>query len=170
MTIEDGPTRGNGQQSVSALEARLEYESQEQLAFEADRRHQEDEGHRARVEADLDTSWVAADLGPFVDGTAQIEPPVFFPRSDGPCLLYAGKTHYFIGESESGKTWAALVAIKDILERGLGAMFIDYEDEAATFVNRLRQLGVSGDVIRDRSRLAYMHPDEAFQGQAAIRH
>jgi hypothetical protein len=40
---------------------------------------------------------------------------------------------------------------QDVVERGSGAMFIDYEDDAPTFVERLRRLGVPGDIIiRDR--------------------
>jgi hypothetical protein len=43
------------------------------------------------------------------------------------------------------------------------------EDDAATFVTRLRQLGVPNNIIRDRARVAYIHPDEALKGSDAIR-
>jgi hypothetical protein len=56
------------------------------------------------------TSWASIDLAGYVDGTVKIPEPAFWARTNDRCLIYRGKTHYFIGESESGKTWAAFAA------------------------------------------------------------
>ena len=53
------------------------------------------------------------------------------------------------------------------MELGEGVLFIDYEDEAATFVERLLAIGVPGEVIADRSRVAYIRPNGDLIGEAA---
>ena len=68
--------------------------------------------------------------------------PTLLPRTDGVCLLYAGRVHSLTGEPGGGKTWIALHLIADTLTAGGTAMLIDYEDTPASAVSRLRTLGV----------------------------
>lgn len=54
-------------------------------------------------------SWLPFDLSPYIDGTVKRdEPTMGVARTDGLRLLYPGKEHTVIGETESGKSWFAL--------------------------------------------------------------
>lgn len=54
-------------------------------------------------------SWLPVDPAPYLDGTVKrAEPTMGLARTDGLRLLYPGKEHYVIGETESGKSWFAL--------------------------------------------------------------
>lgn len=106
----------------------------------------DDEGH-----------WQFVDLDPILDGTFDPPVPTLLPRTDGVCLLYAGRVHSLTGEPGGGKTWIALHLIADTLTTGGTAMLIDYEDTPASTVSRLRTLGVDDQAMRDR--FAYVRPD-----------
>lgn len=54
------------------------------------------------------TSWAFQDLGDVLDGKAKRTEATMFRRADGVPLIYPGKTHAFVGESESMKSWAPL--------------------------------------------------------------
>jgi hypothetical protein len=103
------------------------------------------------------TTWRPVDL---TDALAGHEPPPpnYLARTDGRRLLYAGRTHQFAGESESCKTWAALLAVAEVLAEGGRVLWIDYEDDAVGIVSRLRALLVDVDVIA--ARFLYVRPDE----------
>jgi hypothetical protein len=114
------------------------------------------------------TSWEPVDLTDALAG-ADIPPPTILARTDGLRLLYPGRTHAFIGESESCKTWAALLAAREVMETGQMVLWIDFEDEPRGTVSRLRSLGVPVETIA--SRLHYLHPEEALvdrQGRATV--
>lgn len=118
-----------------------------------------------RVEAEAAGSWSPVDLAPIVAGDGDLEPPpAYLARTDGERLLYAGKVHQFIGEPESGKGWLALLAAKECLEAGEQVLYIDFEDEAAVAVDRLRALGVGDELIV--AGLHYVRPDEPMNEQA----
>src|SRR2546429_403075 len=69
------------------------------------------------------------DLTPYIDGTYEQLRPSMLKRTDGKYLLYAGKRHWFQGEPESGKTWAALVACKEQLNVGNVVVYVDWESD-----------------------------------------
>jgi KaiC/GvpD/RAD55 family RecA-like ATPase len=85
-------------------------------------------------------------------------PPSILEREDGTCLLYRGKLHSLYGEPEAGKGWVALKAATDQLAAGEHVVYIDFEDDAETAVERLRALGAKPKAIRDRIR--YLRSDE----------
>lgn len=104
------------------------------------------------------SSWTPLDLGPVLSGEYELERPEILVRQDGAALLYAGKTHALYGESESGKSWAALVAAAEILRRDSGrVLFLDFESDAGTVVSRL--LALEADAGTLRARFAYVRPD-----------
>jgi hypothetical protein len=109
------------------------------------------------AEAVTVSTWEPQDLTDALSG-ADVPPPEVFRREDGLALLYAGKTHAFIGESESGKTWAAMIAAAEVLAEDGMVLWVDYEDEARTVVQRLLALGVTPDAIR--AGLHYVRPEE----------
>jgi hypothetical protein len=110
------------------------------------------------------TSWRFQDLGDVLEGTAKRTEATMFLRSDGIPLIYPGKTHAFVGESESMKSWAALAACAERLSFGEVILYVDFEDIKFTFVERLVDLGVPKDVIRNRA--AYIRPDQPLGDEA----
>ena len=108
------------------------------------------------LDAPAPTSWTFEDLGDVLDGKAKRTEATMFRRSDGVPLIYTGKTHAFVGESESMKSWAALAACAERLTLGEVVLYIDFEDDRVTFVERLLALGVSHDAIREKA--AYIRP------------
>ena len=106
---------------------------------------------------------MAIDLSRALSGEG-IPSPDLLARDDGICLLYRGRTHWFTGEPESLKSWAAQHACAQALKAGGVVLILDYE---AGIVERFRALGVTDDVIADRSRLMYVRPEESLADRYA---
>src|SRR5829696_2458463 len=103
------------------------------------------------------TSWAPVDLAAALAGE-DVEPPVLWERTDGVRLIYAGRVHWFQGESESCKSWAAQRITADELGAGRDVLYIDFEDDDRGIVARLRALGATdADIAR---HLTYLRPDE----------
>lgn len=88
------------------------------------------------------TSWAPVDLADALDESAQPLLPVVLRRDDGHGLLYPGKTHTISGESETLKSWLALVGCAEQLAAGHHVLWLDFEDDARSVVGRLLALGV----------------------------
>ncbi|CAN5743549.1 hypothetical protein BH18ACT15_BH18ACT15_11890 [soil metagenome] len=84
-------------------------------------------------------------------------PPELLTRTDGQPLLYPGKLHWFQGEPESGKTFAALAAVAEALNAGRTVLFVDFEDSRTSVVGRLEAMSA------DTSRLVYIRPTEPLE-------
>lgn len=98
--------------------------------------------------ADVDLpSWDRIDLSAHLDGTHVPQTPELLHRADGERLLYRGRVHSFHGESESGKSWVALAAAAEQLERGHDVLMLDFESDAHTVVGRLLRLGITPAAI-----------------------
>jgi hypothetical protein len=111
------------------------------------------------------TSWWPRDLGPVLSGEQTEPPPTVLTRSDGQALWYAGKINGLIGESESGKTWVALLAVAQELAAGHRVLYLDFEDAAPGIVSRLKALGTVDDDL-DRL-LDYADPAESLHAAAS---
>ena len=103
------------------------------------------------------TTWTIKDIGPVLRGEVSETPPEFLEFSTNQPLFYTGKVNGIIGESESGKTWIALEAVKQALSSDRRVLYMDFEDTDHGIINRLRALGVT-----DFANFAYMAPDEGF--------
>jgi KaiC/GvpD/RAD55 family RecA-like ATPase len=147
-----------------AVEAALEAE---RIAYEEDIRRLEAEAKNAE-RREL-TSWAPVDLGAILDGGVEPPQPTILARRDGRRLLYPGRTHSFVGESEHGKTLGAYLACSQELLDGNGVVVVDFEGEPEDFVRWMVNLGVPTDVIRAKAR--YVRPDTAIDdvGKLAIR-
>jgi hypothetical protein len=110
------------------------------------------------------TSWAAVDLEPYKRGEQVIEPPRFLRREDGKALIYPGRPHVFFGESESLKSWAALLACRSVVDEGLRAVYVDLEGSEASFVERCRVVGIADGYVGDG--LKYIRPTEPLEGDA----
>lgn len=104
------------------------------------------------------SSWRPVDLAPlFAAGFTPPEPAVG-ARSDEAGLLYPGKVHTATGETESGKTWLALLLAAQVLNGGGAVVFVDFEDDPSSVTGRLAALDVAPQVITDR--FGYIGPAE----------
>lgn len=101
-----------------------------------------------------------------IPGQRAEDPTLLRVRGAG-CLLYPGKTHLFQGETESGKTWLALVAAVEVLESGGRVLWVDYEDSPATFSSRLSALLVDPSLW---ARIDYVNPSGPLRGKDGVAH
>jgi hypothetical protein len=113
------------------------------------------------------TSWDPVDLVPILSADYQGPRPDVCSRTDGQALFYPGRVNEAHGEPESGKSWLAVAAIGELLEAGLRAVWLDFEDDAASAVDRLRRIGV-GDP-RIFANLTYVRPEEPLTDVALAR-
>jgi hypothetical protein len=100
---------------------------------------------------DEPNTWLPVDLGPYLRG--DVEPPqppaLGVTRTDGVQLIYAGREHALIGETESGKTWLALACVIAELMRGRRVVYIHYEESSPeSTIERLRLMGIGDDLLR----------------------
>lgn len=112
------------------------------------------------------TSWAAVDLEPYKRGEQVIAPPLFLHRDDGKALIYPGRPHVFFGESESLKTWAALMACKSVVVAGYKALYVDFEGSEPSFVERARHVGIADGYIGQS--LNYVRPIEPLRKDAEV--
>jgi hypothetical protein len=106
------------------------------------------------------TSWLPVDLGPILSGGHTQPAPSILYRSDGNALIYAGKLHSFAGESESLKSWAAIIACSEEINAGRHCLYIDFEDCAESVAGRFLALGNTAAQLLEF--LHYVRPTEPF--------
>jgi hypothetical protein len=101
-------------------------------------------------------SWLPIDL--LGENLAEPEPPSIAG------IVYPGRRHWWTGEPESLKTWAALVLVAGEIRAGRNAAYVDFEMGRREVLERLRALGLEDEAIRDR--LIYLEPTEPLTGDA----
>ncbi|MET7966727.1 AAA family ATPase [Micromonospora sp. NPDC005305] len=104
------------------------------------------------------TSWAPQDVLAALSGDYEPERTEILRRADGIALFYPGRVHWLMGESESGKSWVALLAAAEALNAGERALFVDFESDLQTVGRRLLALGVPLGVLADG--LTYIRPSE----------
>jgi len=119
-----------------------------------------DDQHDGPSEVEPRRSWRPVEMGAVIDGDYAQPTPTVGARSDGVGLLYRGRTHTAVGESEALKTWLADVITVHELAAGNACLRIDFEDDAPAIVARLLSLGADPQALRDR--FAYIRPEEAL--------
>jgi hypothetical protein len=112
------------------------------------------------------SSWEPVDLGPVLRGERVTMPPNVLGRDDGTFLLYPGRLNIAFGESESLKSWFAILAAKRELDIGNHVLYIDFEDTPETAVERLLALGALPEQIE--THLTYLQPDGRFDDMAEL--
>lgn len=105
-------------------------------------------------------SWRPVDLGPVLAGTYEPPRPTVGRRDDGVGLFYPGRMHTIASESEAGKTWFALYAVRAELEAGNAVVYLDFEDDEGGIVGRLLAMQTKPEWLRER--FAYLKPDDAI--------
>lgn len=103
------------------------------------------------------TSWDAVDLEPYLSGQIVMQEPTVLRREDGKGLFYPGRVNSLFGMSESAKSWIAMKACTQEMGRGDRVLYLDFEDEPAGTIARMRALGAGDDDIQNLFR--YVHPE-----------
>ena len=101
-------------------------------------------------------TWKPLDLAGYLNGTIQPAQARLMARTDGVHLLYPGHVHSVAGESESGKSMLMLAVVVETIAAGGRVLFIDYESDPATVVDRLVKMGANPSELADH--LDYVQP------------
>jgi len=109
------------------------------------------------------SSWWPKDLKGIIAGDNPEPEPSFLQRADGQYLFYPGKVNGIIGESESGKTWIALLGVVQALTEGKNVLYLDFEDTAPGIISRLKAMSVTDSLMGE---LQYIGPDEGLHDVA----
>ncbi len=109
------------------------------------------------------TTWEPVDLGPYLRGEIQRpQPSIGAARTDGLHLIYPGREHAILGETESGKSWLALLSVIAELTRGHWVVYIHYEEgDPGSTIERLLLLGADPAAITERLR--FVAPSKPVQ-------
>jgi hypothetical protein len=111
--------------------------------------------------AEREVGWEPIDLGPYISGEIEMPRPGILHREDGVGLFYPGRINCLYGQSESAKSWVALMACASEMAQGERVMYVDLEDEPSATVERLRLLGIGADDIR--YQFTYVRPDQPIR-------
>lgn len=138
-----------------------------------DKEHREKIAAEAAAEAEAAaSSWDPIDVSDILDeieaGTLTLPEPTIMPRADGLCLMYPGLVHSFHGESESGKSLLMQYAAAVELAERHDVLYLDYESDQRSVVQRVAQLGAPLDAIRRHFR--YVRPSESLSTAASRLH
>jgi hypothetical protein len=112
------------------------------------------------------TTWAPVSLEHVLAGQNPEPLPCMLSRTDGRCLLYPERIHALHAEPEGLKTWLALKASAGCLLAGEIVLWIDFEDTAASIVQRLIDLGISAETIA--GGFIYIRPDEPLADAAML--
>lgn len=110
------------------------------------------------------TSWWPVPLEPILGGDDPEPDPTELARSDGKHIFYPGKVNGLLGESESGKTWIALMAAVQAINENRNVTYLDFEDTAPGIISRLQAMGAQPNKIAEH--LHYIGPDETLGQQS----
>ncbi len=110
-----------------------------------------------QADTDGPPSWEPVDLADVIGGKWEPERPSLMPRTDGPCLLYRGKTHAIYGESESGKSLVVQAEAARLVNAGEHVAYLDFESNQGAVCSRLIAMGAHPDAIL--ARFHYIRPE-----------
>lgn len=130
----------------------------EEWASELQRRREGGEIDAARQRALLPRTWTLADISAAWDAADnETRTEVGYLSGDLPlALFYRGKLNGIHAESEAGKSWlSCLIAAQEIRSHRHVA-YLDFEDDAASIVARLRLLGARREDVT--AYFHYMNP------------
>ena len=105
---------------------------------------------------DVPSSWRRIELADDWDDDSGPPQPTILAREDGACLFYPGATHSLYGESESGKSWLAQLAVLDEIRAGNDVLYLDYESDQHSIRRRFKTLGMTKD---EAAHLDYRRPN-----------
>jgi hypothetical protein len=100
------------------------------------------------------TTWEPIDLGPYLRGEIERpQPALGIVRSDDLRLIYPGRQHVVVGETESGKSWFALACVAAELALGRHVVYVHFEEsDPGSTLDRLQLLDVTEHDLVQRFR------------------
>ncbi|MCU1597092.1 MAG: hypothetical protein JWQ47_831, partial [Glaciihabitans sp.] len=102
-------------------------------------------------------------------GMLEAPAPTIGMRSDGHQLIYAAAVNIILGPAENGKTLAASAIAADTLFAGDSVLMIDLDYNGANAtITRMRQFGVSAEVLSNPTRFRLAMPDTAEAMNAIV--
>lgn len=147
---------GGSTLSEDAEQAELERETYKaRLRIRADRTARQEIAQEDLAASDIENEWQILPLESFDEASPT---PDIGKRSDGEAAFYRGKLNAVFGESESAKTWLALIALVQVIRDGGRALMIDFEDSGQSIRSRLRTLGLTE---AEEPRFLYLNPSTA---------
>lgn len=117
-------------------------------------------GHGPTPVVTSGNDWDALDLGSVLDNPTRPTPSLM-TRTDGVSLLYPGLVHSISGESESFKSGVMLWEAALLVQAGEPVLYIDFESDPHSVVERLTSMGASPHRLRDYFH--YVRPHSGFQ-------
>src|SRR5262249_34025289 len=146
------PTEGQNKHGYSKFEADavLNHNGDMRKGNGASQSRQETDAEADNFEQDDEpTTWEPVNLEPCLNGEKTQPQPCLGMRrdKDGVQLIYPGREHAVLGDTEAGKSWFALGCVVAELNQGRTVVYIHYEepDETST-IERLLLIGVDKDV------------------------
>lgn len=113
-----------------------------------------------------DSAWIPANMPEVLAGNLEAPKPTIAPRSDGVCLLYAGLTHSFNGESESGKSLIAQAIATQLISQHKPVLYIDFESDVRSVARRLIDIGaLEKDIANHFAYISPQTPHDNRDGQ-----
>lgn len=106
--------------------------------------------------------WLPIDLASIVAGAIRRPQPTVGTGPNGGGLLYPGRRHAVVAESEAGKTWLALRQAQAEAARGHHVLVVDFEDDEHGFADRALAVGIP---TNDLDRLHYFRPEAPLGAQ-----
>lgn len=114
----------------------------------------------------LTDAWAPDDLSAILSGSDTGPTPTVLERQDGLAVFYAGRVNAVLGESEVGKGWFALLGCTQEIRHRRHVVYVDFEDEAAGVVARLRLMGLGPAEIAEFFH--YVRADDPVDGTAKV--
>jgi KaiC/GvpD/RAD55 family RecA-like ATPase len=105
------------------------------------------------------TTWWPEPIAHRAVQAAEAPSPTHLYRDDDCALFYSAKVNGLIGESESGKSWVALLAVVQAVAAGQQVLILDFEDSPAAIHRRLDSLGVT---VERLGLIHYADPSESL--------
>lgn len=109
----------------------------------------------------LPSSWVPTDIAAIIAGGLKQPETALLARKDGLDLFYPARLHSLIGESESLKTWVALLAAVQEIRKANRVMMLDYEDSPTSVIGRMLNFGISPADLAEY--FIYIKPDQKLK-------
>jgi len=162
------------QRNLSALDDPEVFQEAVEEAAKADlqaERFDRAVSQRKRELSDTEDSWDFVDLEAAWDADPIVPTVGQFIESDtsnGGGLFYAGKINEIHGQSESGKTMAALAVAAQEIRDGHHVIMVDFEDDAKSVIGRLRDVFrlTKGQIL---GQFHYVNPSQALHERALAR-
>jgi len=118
-------------------------------------------------QAAAQSSWDPVNLAAVLAGEEPEAKPAWLRRDDGQALTYPARVHAANGEPEAGKSWFGALGVVEAARAGWDSLYVDFEDCAATLVERLLALGLGPAQILER--VCYVRPEDPLDATARLR-